>query len=50
MVNGIAVAMFVALFGFGSTYFDWGGNEMKVQLALFASFLFGILAAWKSPR
>jgi uncharacterized membrane protein (DUF4010 family) len=50
VVNGIAIALFVALFAFGREYFHWGGNEVKTQLAIFAAFLFGVLSAWKSGR
>ncbi len=48
VVNGIAIAMFVALFTFGRDYFRWGGNEVETQIAIFAAFLFGVLATWKS--
>jgi hypothetical protein len=48
MINGIAIALFIALFTFGRDYFAWGGRETEIQLALFASFLFGILASWRS--
>ena len=34
MAIGIAIAMFIALFGWGSTYFGWSDPEGKVQLAL----------------
>jgi len=48
VLNGIAIAMFIALFTFGRDYFRWGGNEIETQIAIFAAFLFGVLATWKS--
>ena len=48
MVGGIAIAMFVALVGFGGTYFGWSDPEGKVQLALITSFLLGIIGGFKS--
>ena len=34
MVAGIAIAMFVALVGWGGRYFGWTDPDGKVQLAL----------------
>jgi hypothetical protein len=48
MLIGIAVAMFVALFGWGAGYFGWSDPEGKVQLALFTSFILGALCGFKS--
>ena len=42
MVVGIAVAMFIALFGWGATYFGWSDPDGKVQLALATSFILGM--------
>ncbi len=47
MVIGIAIAMFIALFGWGSTYFGWSDPEGKVQLALATSFILGIIGGYK---
>ena len=47
MVVGIAVAMFVALFAWGSTYFGWSDPQGKVQLALATSFILGIIGGYK---
>jgi uncharacterized membrane protein YjjB (DUF3815 family) len=44
---GLAIAMFIALFGWGATYFGWSDPEHKVQLALAASFILGILSGYK---
>ena len=48
MVAGIAIAMFIALFGWGARYFGWSDPSGKVQLALVTSFILGIVASNKS--
>jgi hypothetical protein len=48
MLVGIAVAMFVAMFGWGGDYFGWSDPEGKVQLALFTSFILGIIGGYKA--
>ena len=48
MVAGIALAMFIALFGWGAGYFGWSDPQGKVQLALFTSFILGVVAAYKT--
>jgi uncharacterized membrane protein YjjB (DUF3815 family) len=48
MAVGIAIAMFVALFGWGSTYFGWHDPEGKVLLALATSFILGIVGGYKA--
>ncbi len=48
MLVGLGLAMFVALFGWGSTYFGWSDPEGKVQLALFTCFVLGTLCGYKS--
>ena len=48
MVVGIAIAMFVALFGWGSNYFGWHDPQGKVQLALATSFILGIIGGFKA--
>ena len=45
---GLALAMFIALFGWGSNYFGWDDPVGKVQLALFTSFSLGAVAGYKS--
>ena len=47
VVIGIAIAMFIALFGWGATYFGWSDPEGKVQLALATSFILGIIGGYK---
>ena len=44
----IAATMFVALFGLGREYFGWSDPEGKVQLALFTSFILGIICGYKT--
>jgi hypothetical protein len=44
----IAIAMFIALFGLGSRYFGWSDPDGKVQLALAASFIFGIISGYRA--
>lgn len=43
----IAMLMFVALFAFGQSYFGWADPNGHVQLALFSSFLFGIICGFR---
>jgi hypothetical protein len=47
MIVGLAIAMFIALFAFGANYFGWDDPNGKVQWALFATFVLGILAGYK---
>ena len=48
MVGAIAIAMFIALVGFGSRYFGWSDPDGKIQLALITSFILGIIGGFKS--
>ena len=48
MAVGIAIAMFVALFGWGSTYFGWSDPEGTIPLALATSFILGIIGGYKA--
>ena len=48
MVTGIAIAMFIALFGWGAQYFGWSDPSGEIQLALFTAFILGIVASYKS--
>src|SRR5215212_1057878 len=47
MVVGIAIAMFIALFGWGAGYFGWDDPHGKIQLALATSFILGIIGGYK---
>ena len=44
----IAAMMFVALFAWGQDYFHWSDPAGKVQLALFTSFVLGIICGYKT--
>ncbi len=44
----LALAIFVAVFGWGGTYFGWHDPEGKVRLALFTCFVLGALSGYKS--
>jgi hypothetical protein len=50
MIVGIAAMMFVALFGWGQDYFHWSDPSGRVQLALFASFILGIICGYKTKQ
>jgi hypothetical protein len=45
---GLAAMMFVALFGWGHQYFHWSDPHGRVQLALFTSFILGIICGYKT--
>jgi hypothetical protein len=44
----LALAMFIALFVWGASYFGWSDPQGRVQLALFAAFVFGIICGYKT--
>ena len=48
MVAAIAIAMFIALFGWGEEYFGWEDSSGKVQLALATSFILGAVASYRA--
>ena len=48
-MGALALALFVMLFGFGEALLG-GLDGANVKLALFASFLFGIICGWKTNR
>ena len=48
MVGAIAIAMFIALVGWGAPYFGWSDPEGKVQLALVTAFILGIIGGYKA--
>jgi hypothetical protein len=47
-MNALAIALFVMLFAFGQNYFGWDDPHGKVQLALFATFVLGIVSGYKT--
>jgi len=48
-MTGLALVMFLTLFGFGHELLGWSDTGGNVQLALFMSFLFGIICGYKGP-
>lgn len=44
----LAATMFVALFGWGADYFGWSDPHGRVSLALFTSFILGIICGYKT--
>lgn len=44
---GLAMALLIALFAFGSSYFGWDDPGGKVSLALFTSFIFGVISGYR---
>jgi hypothetical protein len=44
---GLAIAIFIALFGWGANYFGWSDPEGKIQLALATSFILGVVSGYK---
>lgn len=45
---GLAVMMFIALFAFGHEVMGWRDPDGQVQLALFMSFIFGIISGYRT--
>ena len=46
----LALMLFIGLFGFGDQVFGWSDISQTMQVALFASFLFGIICGWRTNR
>ena len=45
---GLSLAMFIALFAWGAQYFGWSDPHGRVQLALFTSFILGVICGYKN--
>lgn len=46
---GLAAALFIGVFGYGNEIFGWSQYTLhEVQLALFLSFVLGILCGYKT--
>ncbi|MCC7395423.1 MAG: hypothetical protein IT553_11315 [Sphingomonadaceae bacterium] len=43
----ISLTMFIGLWGWGHQLFGWYDPDGQVQLAIFASFLFGIICGYR---
>jgi hypothetical protein len=45
---GIAIVMFIAVFGWGSKFIGWDDPDGKVQLALATCFILGIVGGYRA--
>lgn len=45
---GIAIVMFIAVFGWGSSFIGWDDPDGKVQLALVTCFILGIIGGHRA--
>ncbi len=45
---GLALAMFIGLFGFGAEMLGWSDPDGNVRLALFMAFLFGMVCGYRT--
>ena len=45
---GLALVMFITLFGFGSELMGWSDPDGQVRLGLFMSFVFGIICGYRT--
>jgi hypothetical protein len=43
----VAIAIFLALLGFGGTYFGWSDPDGQIKLALATSFILGVVSGYK---
>lgn len=48
LMVGLALAMFIALFGFGDQLVGWHDPGGSIKLGLFMAFLFGIICGYRS--
>jgi hypothetical protein len=48
MLVGLAIALFVAVFGWGANYFGWDDPDGHVRVALFTCFTLGVLCGYKT--
>ena len=44
----LAFAMFITMFAFGDHIFHWPQMTQQLQLALFASFIFGAICGYRT--
>ena len=47
MVASVAIAMFIALFGWGAKYFGWSDPNGEIQLAIVTTFVLGIICGYR---
>ncbi|WP_017669876.1 hypothetical protein [Blastomonas sp. AAP53] len=45
---GLALAMFIGLFGFGHEMMGWSDPSGNVRLGLFMAFIFGIISGYRT--
>lgn len=45
---GLAIMIFVGLFAFGDQAFGWHDHASRIQLALFLSFVLGIICGYRT--
>lgn len=45
---GLAIALFIGVFAFGHQAFGWSDPSGQVQIALFLSFVLGIICGYRS--
>lgn len=46
----LAMALFIALFGYGGDYFGWYDPKGWIQLSLVSAFVFGIICGIRVTR
>ncbi len=49
-MGGLALAMFIALFGFGDKWLGWPEGDSHVQLGLFVAFILGIICGYRTAN
>ena len=47
-MGGLAILMFIGLFAFGGEFMGWNDPNGQVQLALFLSFILGIIGGYRT--
>ena len=47
-MTGLALAMFIAVFGFGGELLGWGHHGGEIQLGLFLCFVLGIICGYRT--
>jgi hypothetical protein len=49
-MGGLALAMFIALFGFGDKLLGWSDVSGNVQLGLVLAFILGIICGYRTAK
>jgi hypothetical protein len=50
VMGGLALVMFLALFGFGDRLLGWSDVSGNVQLGLFLAFILGIICGYRTAK